>query len=146
MAKYFSTCNAIECFSELIKIAQFYFSVMANSYYANVERFFHWCRHRPKRKRNLSNWTKFNTSVFQPFCCNRTFRKGLHCSWNPVEWSRCLYCYNHTELWLRISSQASSVCSGGTPGSHSRNPEVEKQFYAIKGGVQFKISFMQLVS
>jgi len=35
-AKYFAT--SIECFSELMKIAQFYFSVMA--LYANVERFF----------------------------------------------------------------------------------------------------------
>jgi len=34
-AKYLATCNAIECFSELIKIAQFYFSVMALN--ANVE-------------------------------------------------------------------------------------------------------------
>jgi len=37
MAKYFPTCNTIDCFSELIKIAQSYFSVMAH--YANVERF-----------------------------------------------------------------------------------------------------------
>jgi len=31
-AKYFATCNTIECFSlsELIKIAQFYFSVVAH--------------------------------------------------------------------------------------------------------------------
>ena len=35
--KYFATCDTIECFSELTKIAQFYFSVMAH--YANVERF-----------------------------------------------------------------------------------------------------------
>jgi len=34
-AKYFATCNTIECLSELIKIALFYFSVMAH--YANVE-------------------------------------------------------------------------------------------------------------
>jgi len=34
-AKYFAPCNTIECFSELIKIAQFYFSVMAG--YSNVE-------------------------------------------------------------------------------------------------------------
>jgi len=37
-AKDFATCNTTECFRELIKIAQFYFSVMAH--YANVERFF----------------------------------------------------------------------------------------------------------
>ena len=37
-AKYFATCNTIECFSKLIKIAQFYCSVMA--IYAYVERFF----------------------------------------------------------------------------------------------------------
>jgi len=56
-AKYFATWSrpAVECFSELIKIAQIYFSVMAH--YANVERFFLWCSHEPKRKRNLSNWT-----------------------------------------------------------------------------------------
>jgi len=29
MTKYFSTCNTIECLSELIKIAQFYFSAVA---------------------------------------------------------------------------------------------------------------------
>jgi len=38
MAKYFSICNTIECLSDLIKIAQFYFSVMAH--YTNMERFF----------------------------------------------------------------------------------------------------------
>jgi len=37
-AKYFAICNTLECFSELIKIAQFCFSVM--SHFANVERFF----------------------------------------------------------------------------------------------------------
>jgi len=37
-AKNFEISNTIECFSELIKIAQFYFSIMAH--YANVERFF----------------------------------------------------------------------------------------------------------
>jgi len=37
-AKYFETCNTIECFSKLIKIAQFCISIMA--LYANVERFF----------------------------------------------------------------------------------------------------------
>jgi len=37
-AKYFATCNTTECFSELLKMAQFYFSLMA--LYANVERFF----------------------------------------------------------------------------------------------------------
>jgi len=34
-AKYFATCNTIECFSELIKIAQFYFSSMF--FFANVD-------------------------------------------------------------------------------------------------------------
>jgi len=47
-AKYFATYNTTECFSELIKIAQFYFSVMAR--YANVERFYPWCSHKPKRE------------------------------------------------------------------------------------------------
>jgi len=51
-----------------------------------------------------------------------TFRKCSRCSWNPMQWSKCFYCYNCIELWLRISSQANSVCFGGTPGSHSRNP------------------------
>jgi len=37
-ANYFAAYNTIECFSELIKIAQCYFSVMAH--YANVELFF----------------------------------------------------------------------------------------------------------
>jgi len=59
-AKYSGTCNTIEYFSELIKIVQFYFSVMAH--YANVERFFPWCSHKPKRKKNLSNWTSFYSS------------------------------------------------------------------------------------
>jgi len=56
-AKYFATCNTTGCFSELIKIAQFYFSFMAH--YANVERLFPWCSHKNKGKRNLSNWTSF---------------------------------------------------------------------------------------
>jgi len=30
--------------------------------------------------------------------------------------------YNRIETWLQISSQAISVCFGGTPGSLSRNP------------------------
>jgi len=41
----------IECFSELIKIAQFYFSVMAR--YCNVEWFFPWCSHKPKGTKNV---------------------------------------------------------------------------------------------
>ena len=47
-AKYFATCNTIECFSELIKITQFYFSVIVHD--ANVERFFPWCSHKHKRE------------------------------------------------------------------------------------------------
>ena len=40
LAKYFATWKyTSECFSELRKIAQFYFSVMAHC--ANVEQFFH---------------------------------------------------------------------------------------------------------
>jgi len=54
-AKYCPTCNTITL-QELIKIAQFYFNVMA--VYANVERFFPWCSHISK-KRNLSGWTSF---------------------------------------------------------------------------------------
>jgi len=49
-AKYFPIFSNIECFSELTKIAQFYFSVMAH--YANVERFFPWWSHKLKRKIN----------------------------------------------------------------------------------------------
>jgi len=37
-AKYFAICNTIACFSEQIKIAEFYISVIAH--YANVERYF----------------------------------------------------------------------------------------------------------
>jgi len=56
---------------------------------------------------------------FSTCCCSGTFRKCLRCSRNPMQWSKCLYCYNHIELWLRISSQASSVCFRGTPvGKH----------------------------
>jgi len=29
---------------------------------------------------------------FQRFCCNRTFRNCLCCSWNPMQWSVCLPC------------------------------------------------------
>jgi len=54
-AIYCATCNTIECFSELLKMAQFYFNVVAHC--ANVERFFPRCSHKPKRKRNPSNWT-----------------------------------------------------------------------------------------
>jgi len=57
--KYFATCNTIECFSKLIKIAQFYFSIVAH--YANVERFFPWCSHTPKKKKNFSGWTSFKS-------------------------------------------------------------------------------------
>jgi len=39
------------------KVAYFYVSVMAHN--VNVERSFPWCNHKPKRKRNLSNWTSF---------------------------------------------------------------------------------------
>ena len=52
--------------------------------------------------------------------------KCLRCSWNPMQWSKCLYCYSSIELWLRISSQAISVCFGGTPVIHSWNPEVPR--------------------
>jgi len=56
------TCDRpnIEFFNEMIKIAQFYFSMMAH--YANMERFLTWCSHKPKRKRNISNWTSFQAT------------------------------------------------------------------------------------
>jgi len=38
-------------------MAQFYFNVIA--LYANMERFFPWCSHKPKRKRNFFGWTTF---------------------------------------------------------------------------------------
>jgi len=41
-------------------------------------------------------------SVFQPLCCSGTFCKCLRYSWNLMQCSKCLYCYNRTELWLRI--------------------------------------------
>jgi len=37
----------------------------------------------------------------------------IHCSWNPMQWSKCLHWYKRLELWSRISSQAISVCFGG---------------------------------
>jgi len=39
------------------KNSQFYFSVMTLC--ANVQRFFPWCCHKPKRKRHFSGWTSF---------------------------------------------------------------------------------------
>jgi len=30
------------------------------------------------------------TSVFEPFCCREALRKCLRCSWNPMQWSKCL--------------------------------------------------------
>jgi len=66
------------------------------------------------------NWSSLYGSVFQPF------RKSLRCPWNTMQWSKCLYCYKLIELWLRISSQAFTVCFGRTPGSHLRNPEVPR--------------------
>jgi len=57
--KYFATWNTIECFSELIKIAQIYFNVMAH--YANVERFF------LDAARNLKKEKSFYLMQFLPF-------------------------------------------------------------------------------
>jgi len=76
--------------------------------------------------RNLAAVNCIYCSIFQHICCNGTFRKCLRCSWNPLQWSKCLYCYNRINVWLRISSQAISVCFSGIPGSHSRNPEVPR--------------------
>jgi len=39
---------------------------------------------------------------FQPLCCSGTFCKCLRYSWNLMQCSKCLYCYNRVELWLRI--------------------------------------------
>ena len=59
---------------------------------------------------------------FSTFSLQRNLRRCLRCSWNPMQWYKCLYCYNGIELWSQISSQAISVCFGGSPGNHSRNP------------------------
>jgi len=61
------------------KIAQVYFSVMA--LYANVERFFPWCSHKPKRKRNLS----FQSRV-RHFSC-----RDLQSYNSPGDWARELF-------------------------------------------------------
>jgi len=58
-----------------------------------------------------NSWAVF----FNHFCCGETFRKCLRCSLNPMQWSKCRYCYNRIERWLRISSQAISVGFGGSP-------------------------------
>jgi len=73
---------------------------------------------------------------FSTFLLQRNLPQCLHCSWNPMQWSKCLsfcnkpvkqwYGYNCTVLWLRIPSQAISVCFGRTPDSHSRKPEVPR--------------------
>jgi len=59
--------------------------------------------------------------VFQPFRCNGTYRKCLRCSWNPMQWSRCLYCYNWIELWLGMSPRqfrsVSAEPQAATPGT-----------------------------
>jgi len=49
--KYFATSKNIECFSELIKIAQFYFSVMA--LYANVDKFFSLMQRQNQKEREI---------------------------------------------------------------------------------------------
>jgi len=49
--KYFATSKIIECFSELIKIAQFYFSVMA--LYANVDKFFSLMQRQNQKEREI---------------------------------------------------------------------------------------------
>jgi len=49
----------VQYHSKLIQIAQFYFSIVA--FYANVERFFPWWSHKPKRKRIFSGWTSFQS-------------------------------------------------------------------------------------
>jgi len=37
-----------------------------------------------------SKLCSLETSLFQPFCCSGTFRRCLRCSWNPMQWSKCL--------------------------------------------------------
>jgi len=46
-------------------------------------------------------------------------------SLNPMQWSKCLYCSNRTELWLWISFQAISVYFDGTLAT-TRGTSVEK--------------------
>ena len=52
--------------------------------------------------------------VFQTFCCScrETFNKCFRCSWVPVQWHKCLFCYNQIESWLWTSSQETSVSFG----------------------------------
>jgi len=52
--------------------------------------------------------------VFQSLCCScrGTFNKCLRCSWVPVQWHNCLFCYNQIESWLWTSSWETSVSFG----------------------------------
>jgi len=51
---------------------------------------------------------------FSTFLLQGNLSQCLCCSWNLMQWSKYLYCCNRKELWLRISSQAISVCFGWT--------------------------------
>jgi len=78
--------------------------------------------------RQISQWLH---QCFSTFLLQRNLPKCLHCSWNPMQWSDFLYCYNRIDLLLHISSLANSVCFCGTPGNHLRNPSWKTLVYGI---------------
>jgi len=47
---------------------------------------------------------------FNVFTAAEPSANVFRCWWNRMRWSKCLYCCNHIELWLRVSSQPISVC------------------------------------
>jgi len=65
-------------------------------------------------------------SVFQPFCCSGTFRKCLRCSWNPMQWSKCLYCYKQNCSCEFFPRQIRSVSAG--PLAATRGIPIEKHW------------------
>jgi len=70
------------------------------------------------------------SSAFQSFCCSGTFRKCFHCSWNPMHWSKCLYCHHRTELVANLIPGNFGLFRRN-PGSHSRNPGWKTVVYGI---------------
>ena len=71
----------------------------------------HWKQRMPFQKRQSYGLRQ----CFSIFLLPRNLRKCLLSSWNPMQWSKCLYCNNRIEPWLRISSQANF-------GLFQRNP------------------------
>ena len=64
-------------------------------------------------------------SSFPGICNTTTWNSTVIKIISPRECGS-LSLYNLMQLWLRILSQALSVCFGRTPGSHWRNPEVPR--------------------